>query len=83
VSGFTAGAEHKRRSTMEIKVCPTCGHPFSAVDIVLSEHDAGFQCHHCWNRMQATGPANRTFNTAKKPRIFTAQKSAMKHERRK
>lgn len=61
---------------MENKACPTCGHRFSVVDIVLSEHDAGFQCRHCWNRLQATGPAFGTFSTAKKPRIVGASKAA-------
>ena len=67
---------------MEIKACPTCGRPFSAVDIVLSEHDTGFQCRHCWNRMQATGVASRAFGAARKPRIVGAR-AAMKTHRRK
>jgi hypothetical protein len=54
---------------MNIKACPICGRPFSAVDVVLAESDANFQCHHCWNRMQATGSARRSMNGAKKPRI--------------
>lgn len=39
------------------KECPICGRPFSILDVVLMERDAGFQCHHCWNRIHATGPA--------------------------
>jgi hypothetical protein len=41
--------------------CPICGNPFSAVDMVLAELDAGFQCHHCWNRIHATGATTPPF----------------------
>ena len=54
---------------MDIKACPICGRPFTAVDIVLSEHDASFQCRNCWNRMQATGDAGRAFGAARMPRV--------------
>jgi len=37
------------------KHCPICGRPFSVIDLVLSEHDVGYQCRHCWNRVQPTG----------------------------
>jgi len=39
------------------KECPICGRPFSVLDVVLLESDVGFQCHNCWNRVHATGPA--------------------------
>ena len=67
---------------MDIKACPTCGRPFTAVDIVLSEHDASFQCRHCWNRMQATGDAGRAFGAARKPRIEAARVSARTSRRK-
>ncbi len=50
--------------------CPICGRPLSVLDQVLSEHDPGYQCHHCWNRIQATGagvPAR--ISSTKNPRI--------------
>ena len=43
------------------KECPICGRPFSLLDIVLIGSNAGFQCHHCWNRIHATGPAAPAF----------------------
>lgn len=64
---------------MMIKTCSICGRPFSPVDIVLSEHDAGFQCRHCWNRAQATGDASRP--AAKKPRVLPARTRAKSHGR--
>ncbi|MCL5287608.1 MAG: hypothetical protein M1453_06395 [Acidobacteria bacterium] len=67
---------------MDVKACPICGRPFSAVDIVLSEHDAGFQCRNCWNRMQATGDGGRAFGAMRKPRILGARVTA-KAQRRK
>jgi hypothetical protein len=32
--------------------CPICGRALSDVEIVVSEHDMSFQCHHCWNRIR-------------------------------
>ncbi len=66
---------------MEIKACPICGRPFSTVDMVLSEHDAGFQCRHCWNRMQATGPASRRTSSDHKPRVVDARAAVKTHRR--
>lgn len=67
---------------MDIKACPTCGRPFSAVDIVLSEHDASFQCRHCWNRMQATGDGGRAFSAMRKPRMVGARATVRTHRRK-
>lgn len=39
--------------------CPICGKAFTPLDVVLSGHDAKYQCRHCWNRIQATGPVTR------------------------
>jgi len=36
--------------------CPICGRPLTLMETILSEHDAAYQCRHCWNRIQATGP---------------------------
>ena len=50
--------------------CPICGRPLFLLDQVLSEHDPDHQCHHCWNRTQATGAGVPTgISSAKKPRI--------------
>lgn len=35
--------------------CPICGRPFSLMDTVLADNDVNYQCHHCWNRIHATG----------------------------
>ena len=40
------------------KECPICGRPFSTLDLVLADREVGFQCHHCWNRVHATGPVS-------------------------
>jgi hypothetical protein len=32
--------------------CPICGRALSNVEIVVSEHDMSYQCHHCWNRIR-------------------------------
>lgn len=66
---------------MEIKACPICGRPFSAVDIVLSEHDTSFQCRHCWNRAQATGPVSRGTGSNRKPRVVDARATVKIHRR--
>ncbi|HWQ02962.1 MAG TPA: hypothetical protein VNL38_00635 [Candidatus Nitrosotenuis sp.] len=39
--------------------CPVCGHPMSAMDALLAEHDASYQCRHCWNRVRASAPAKK------------------------
>ncbi|MBI1750780.1 MAG: hypothetical protein HY234_00740 [Acidobacteria bacterium] len=67
---------------MEVKACPICGRPFSAIDVVLSEHDASFQCRHCWNRTQATGKASHGFGGERKPRILAARAATKTHRRK-
>jgi DNA-directed RNA polymerase subunit RPC12/RpoP len=32
--------------------CPICGKPLSELELVVSEHDMSYQCHHCWNRIR-------------------------------
>lgn len=66
---------------MDMKACPICGRPFSMVDLVLSEHDAGFQCRHCWNRAQATGPVTRSAFSDRKPRVVDARTAVKTHRR--
>ena len=53
------------------KECPICGRPFSFLDIVLSEHDVRYQCHHCWNRVNATGPVTPPVFSRAKAQIST------------
>jgi hypothetical protein len=55
------------------KECPVCGRPLSFLDVVLAEHDVRFQCHHCWNRVNATGPVN--------PPVFPQAKSQISQRR--
>lgn len=57
--------------------CPICGHPFSPVDVVLSEHDVGYQCRHCWNRVRATGAGVPPYvqGALKKPRILDTRRA--------
>jgi hypothetical protein len=31
----------------------------SALDSLLAEHDATYQCRHCWNRVHANGKSKR------------------------
>ncbi len=65
--------------------CPICGRPFSTLDLVLAEHDVTYQCHHCWNRVQATGAGAipSAVHKQKKPRIVSraAQPRARKTAR--
>lgn len=32
--------------------CPVCGRPFTAVDMVVFEHEENYQCRYCWNRLR-------------------------------
>ncbi len=66
---------------MDVKACPICGRPYSTTEIVLSEHDASFQCRHCWNRVQATGAVSRGFSAGKKPRVMFARAAVKTHRR--
>ena len=38
--------------------CPICGRPLNLMETIVAEHDPAYQCRHCWNRIQATGPVN-------------------------
>jgi hypothetical protein len=61
------------------KECPICGRPFSALDVVLLESEVGFQCHHCWNRVHATGPVRPPAGTglgSRKPVGATRSRTA-------
>lgn len=59
-----------------MQCCPVCGHPFSAMDAVLGESDVRFQCHHCWSRVQATGPVRRGGEKQGKVRVLPKQSRA-------
>lgn len=67
---------------MNMQACPICGRPYSAIDVVLSEHDTGFQCRHCWNRAQATGPVRRASVAEHKPRILASRATTKTHRRK-
>lgn len=42
--------------------CPVCGRPFTAVDMVVFEHEENYQCRYCWNRLRSAG-AESLFRT--------------------
>jgi len=52
-----------------MQCCPICGHPFSALDMVLGDCDIRYQCHHCWSRVRATGPVSSAFASAKESKV--------------
>ena len=64
--------------------CPICGHAFSPLDVMLSELQAGYQYHHCWNRVRATGAGMPAFRIhgQKKPRILTTRRKAGTSEKK-
>jgi ribosome-binding protein aMBF1 (putative translation factor) len=52
--------------------CQICGRPLSVLDQVLAERDPLYQCHHCWNRVQATGAGiPPRMKSMKNPRIVS------------
>ncbi len=53
------------------KRCPTCGQVFSILEVVLSEHNTGYQCHRCWNRVRATGGGAASFRIGGQKRART------------
>ena len=63
---------------------PLCGHPFSPVDVVLSDLHTGYQCHHCWNRIHATGAGTTPFRirSEKKPRVLRTRHKAETREKK-
>ncbi len=64
--------------------CPICGRPFSPVDVVLSELNANYQCHHCWNRIHATGAGTSPFRFEgqKRPRIVSTHRKTKTREKK-
>ena len=44
---------------LQKRECPICGRAFTTLDVVLAETDVRFQCPHCWNRVNATGPVTK------------------------
>ncbi len=67
-----------------ISHCPICGRPLTVLEQMLAEHTANYQCHHCWNRIHATGPVKPPFETSqrKKPRILGTRRAAKTHGRK-
>lgn len=50
------------KKTISAWTCPVCGRPFTAVDMVLFEHEENYQCRYCWNRLRS-GTAESPFRT--------------------
>ena len=61
--------------------CPICGRPLSPVETVLAEHDAGYQCRHCWNTMHAAAPvkARAAARHQKKSHVAVARRHLGRH----
>ena len=51
---------------MTTRQCPVCGRPLAPMDEVLAEHDSNYQCHHCWNRVNAAIPASKRFSAERR-----------------
>ncbi len=64
--------------------CPICGRPFSPLDVVLSELNANYQCHHCWNRIHATGGVTPPLGLEgqKRPRIVSTHRKIKTGEKK-
>lgn len=60
-----------------ISHCPTCGRPLAVLEQMLAEHSPNYQCHHCWNRIHATGAVTPLLETPRprKPRILSARRT--------
>jgi len=43
--------------------CPVCGRPFTALDMVMFEHEENYQCRHCWNRVGRRGVQDSPYRT--------------------
>jgi len=44
--------------------CPVCGRPFTAVDMVMYEHEDSYQCRYCWNRVKHSGTTQSPFTSS-------------------
>ena len=64
--------------------CPICGRPLTLLEQMLAECGDSYQCHHCWNRIHATGPVRPPMaaERLKKPRIRGARRAAKSHGRK-
>ncbi len=64
--------------------CPICGWPLTLLEQMLAEHNPNQQCHHCWNRIHATGPVRPPVAAErfKKPRIPGTRRAAESHGRK-
>lgn len=67
---------------MTTKQCPICGRPLAPMEALLAEHDAAYQCHHCWNRVNAAKPPGRLFGAERKPPAFRRDRRARTHKER-
>jgi hypothetical protein len=52
------------------------------MEALLAEHDAAYQCHHCWNRVNAAKPPGRLFGAERKPPAFRRDRRARTHKER-
>lgn len=43
--------------------CPVCGRPFTALDLVMFEHEENYQCRYCWNQVRKSGTSESPFRT--------------------
>ncbi len=61
-----------------ISHCPICGRPLAVLEQMLAGQTADYQCHHCWNRIHATGPVTPPLQSSqrKKSRILGTRRTA-------
>jgi predicted SprT family Zn-dependent metalloprotease len=49
--------------------CPVCGRPFTALDLVMFEHEENYQCRHCWNRLSGSGRHEPSWTNVKRIKL--------------
>lgn len=61
-----------------ISHCPMCGRRLAVLEQMLAEHNPSYQCHHCWNRVHATGAVTPPWKAPRprKPRIVRTRRAA-------
>jgi len=43
--------------------CPVCARPFTALDLVMFEHEENYQCRYCWNKVKKGGFSDSPFQS--------------------
>lgn len=61
--------------------CPICGRPLTVLDIVLADSGVAHQCHHCWSRVNATGPTGNEAHGAR-PGLLTPRRATQTKRRK-